>query len=898
MENLQECVACGLRARCKKPVPGSVPVENARYHQVGEEQVRIMLVGEAPGKNEDARGKPFVGQSGQELTKYLEFWARIPRASVYITNLVKCRPPGNRDPKPDELETCTGLWLHEELLALEPDYIIAAGAYASRFFLGQNFNLTLGHGLPTTINQHRSGGSDWSGTTIIPTYHPALGTYEGGDDMIHIQNDFKAVGEVIRAHGTKPFGWYGTLVEDPFNDHDATDIDDEEMYEVNYWQHSIGSIGINPEDPIAIDTEFDQDNKVWSIQVSQQEGTATFLDPTNEIVIRELKIAADRGQKFVFHQALADLPILAKLGIRPKSIGDTMIMSYLLGDLPQGLKALAKRKCGMEMEDYMDVVKKATQANAVKYLERVRDSKWRDPQPYYKWDKKEMKKKQPWNVSKKATKILKEIETKGANPWARWHKIKLDEGRRDVENKFGSMKIGMLEQIDFNKAMYYSCRDADATLRVYHELNKKIEERGLQTPLQMDLDILPMLTDMMNIGMKIDRKHFGELSKKYEERLLELEADIWVAAGEVFNPGSADQVADLLYGKFGIKCPKKTKTGKRATGEEVLVGLEGSHSIIPSILDYRGVAKLKGTYADPFPKLCDEDDRIHARITNTRARTGRLACQDPNLMNIPEKSEEGKLIKAGFIAAPGHSIVTGDFSQIELRLLAAESLDYDMIEAFLNGEDLHGKTAMAVFRCRQDQVKEPSIRVPSKTVNFGIPYGITEKGLQGKLKKEGIDWTLARCDEFIKLWLEAYPGVARFIDESIDLIMRRGYSVDMWGRQRLIPQVKSTLKYIREKGAREGFNHDIQAGAAGILKKSMIDLIPIYRKYEARGRQMPQVARCMPILPVHDQLLFEVHDSFVSTFEPEMKKIMEEAVDIGLPTPVDTGVGKTWSDAK
>jgi DNA polymerase I-like protein with 3'-5' exonuclease and polymerase domains len=861
----------------------------------------------------------------------------------------------------------------------------------------------------------------------------------------------------------------------------------------------------------------------------------------------------------VAHNWLYDASVLDRMGVRPSRVADTMVMAYLLATEPQGLKPLAYRNCGMTMESYEDTVGDATKRKALAYLCEVLSRSWPKITPIEVWEKDKRRTKQPQAIYKRVWRIVKDSIEKGADPYDRWRNIDLDAGRGMVETVLGPMPIGDLSDVDHSAAIHYAARDADATLRLYHALWPRIEADGLADVFWADMEAMPIIAEMMKVGVRVDRAHFAELSvylaDKAEECRQGILATIRASGTDLsdFNPNSWQQVAEVLYTRMGIRHPKGLETTDNATLATLVEGgriSEDQKAVIKGIQDYRSYIKLKGTYADAIPVLADSHDRVHTTFKTTRTATGRLcvdpdtliemprdmdkypdgvplrevqagdwvysfdwerelcvkkvkwvgptktaktvvlryaakdgpelqlklspdhlvrllsggwipagrlkpgdrlmcmvkrtqhgqgyycifphsknrgngtgsggrnkehrfvysqvysdgrhlgkalvhhkdrrksnntpsnlawlksqsdhakehrysvdeytealrtgvsrkgeplkastlqvyrrrlhrmlltqvgpsnhyvisvepgpemqlwdlevedthcfignevalhnSSSNPNLQNQPVRGEEAKKLRDGFIASDGCILVECDYSQIELRVLAHGSQDQRMVQIFRDGVDLHTQTAATAYGIPLDQVDSVQRRA-SKTVNFGIPYGMSAGGLQAALATMGIQWTENRCEDFIGRYFATFPGVKAFMTATHDHAKRFGYVLDMFGRRRYIPNARSQNKGLREAALREAQNFPIQSGAQGIIKRAMgrrlRDLVMTWRKAGVVVNALVQV---------HDSLLFEVSKEAVGWMVPLIIDVMASAVELSVPVLVDAKVGRNW----
>jgi DNA polymerase-1 len=589
----------------------------------------------------------------------------------------------------------------------------------------------------------------------------------------------------------------------------------------------------------------------------------------------------------ILHNALADLGHLRTLlGFTPE-FTDTMQLAYLLGNQPQGLKALAWRLCHMKMRSYREVVQASTHARAVEYLFEVTDREWPDPMPFLRWVGHEKKTSQPRNIRKTASAILRDMTTKpGVDPIARWNGIDMHKGREEVEDELGPMPIGHLGEIPFAEVLHYACRDADATLRVFNALNELIPDDQMADVLDDDIAVVPMVRDMMDVGFKVDVPTIEVLRGEHQVELQRLEREIWMQADEVFNVASPDQVAQVLFGKLKLPVTHRTPHGKPSTNNKTLAGMRDQHPIVQLLIEYREWDQRDKMFLKPIPRHVDEQSRVHGQIKLTRAVTGRMAMAQPNLMQIPQRTEQGRRIKTAFVADTGGLLVAADWSNIELRVLAHLSQDPTFLRAFRENLDLHTLTATKLFEVESGDVTYEQ-RAAAKVVNFAIAYGTTGKTLAETLRvnSEGaIDMSDEEADDFIQRWFDIYPGVRDHMAKEIEKISDEGAAYCMFGRRRLIPEVHSVHQWIRRRGAREGYNHIIQGSALGIMKRAMPQIN--YKHYMVS-----------PLVPVHDSLIFEAHENTAEEFGAHLKYVMETTTPLSVPTPVDLKSGKTWAES-
>lgn len=432
----------------------------------------------------------------------------------------------------------------------------------------------------------------------------------------------------------------------------------------------------------------------------------------------------------------------------------------------------------------------------------------------------------------------------------------------------------------------YACEDADITFQLYEILKKKIG-----TPYLMDLFYnmeMPLNNVLMKMeaqGIRLDTDALNSFSTELGESLINLEKEIIQLAGTDFNVDSPKQLGAILFDVLAIDSKaKKTKTGQYKTDEQTLTKLIGKHDIIPLILEYRKLKKLKSTYVDALPELVNENSsRIHTTYMQTVAATGRLSSTNPNLQNIPIRSEKGKEIRKAFIAkSENYTLLAADYSQIELRIIAALSGDEHMIEAFKNGDDIHRATAAKVFHVTQEEVT-PEMRSKAKMVNFGIIYGISAFGLSQRLN-------IARKEakEIIDSYFEQYPKIKDFMDQSIAFARDHGYVETIKQRRRYLKDINSSNGIMRGFAERNAINAPIQGSAADIIKLAMIKVDEEFSKQNLQSRML---------LQVHDELIFDLYKPEEELVKKLVKDCMENALKFEVPLTIEMGVADNWLEA-
>ena len=442
-----------------------------------------------------------------------------------------------------------------------------------------------------------------------------------------------------------------------------------------------------------------------------------------------------------------------------------------------------------------------------------------------------------------------------------------------------------MRELDPKDVYAYGAEDADITLQLKNVLEPKLKETGTEDLFwNIEMPLVPVLADMERQGVRIDTAALRETSIIFTERMNLLEQHIYAKAGETFNISSPKQVGEVLFGKLNImEKPKRTKTGQYVTNEEVLQSLRTKHPIVADILDYRGLKKLLGTYVDALPKLINKrTGHIHTSFNQALTSTGRLSSSDPNLQNIPVRSEDGKEIRKCFIAEQDCLFFSADYSQIELRIMAHLSEDANMIEAFREGFDIHAATAAKIKHKKMEDVSAAE-RKQAKQANFGIIYGITTYGLAQRM---GIDNKEAR--KLIEDYFATFPKVRAFMEQAKEQARRKGYAETLFGRRRYLPDILSKNGTVRGFAERNAINAPIQGSEADIIKLAMIR---IWRRFKAEN------IRSKMILQVHDELNFSVYPDEKERVEQIVLEEMQGAYTLKVPLTVDAGWGKNWLEA-
>ncbi|MFT6897231.1 MAG: DNA polymerase-1 [Paraglaciecola sp.] len=441
-------------------------------------------------------------------------------------------------------------------------------------------------------------------------------------------------------------------------------------------------------------------------------------------------------------------------------------------------------------------------------------------------------------------------------------------------------------QIPLEQAAPYAAQDADITLRLHHHLWGKLrQEQELAAVLQdIEVPLACVLAKMEQFGVLIDSQKLRQQSQTLATRIMQLEEQVHELAGEEFNLGSPKQLQEILFNKMNLPVLKKTPKGAPSTSEEVLQELALTYPLPKLLMEYRVISKLKNTYTDKLPKMINaRTGRVHTSYHQAITATGRLSSTEPNLQNIPIRTEEGRRVRQAFIARPGYKIVAADYSQIELRIMAHLSQDKGLLTAFSTGKDIHSATAAEVFNVPLSDVTTEQRR-NAKAINFGLIYGMSAFGLSKQL-----NLPRGEAQRYMDLYFERYPGVLTYMEEARSLAKEQGYISTVFGRRLYLPDINAS-NGLRRKGAeRAAINAPMQGTAADIIKKAMIQV-------DAWIDTLPFDDVRM-IMQVHDELIFEIKTQKVETHKNSIITLMEQAVSLDVPMTVEAGIGENWDEA-
>lgn len=455
----------------------------------------------------------------------------------------------------------------------------------------------------------------------------------------------------------------------------------------------------------------------------------------------------------------------------------------------------------------------------------------------------------------------------------------------DIESLIGKKGKGQLtmRDVDVQKIVEYAGEDADITLQLRNAFVPQLQKDSLHKLFdQVEMPLVQVLTDLELEGITLDTTALAELSSTLETDMLQVQQEIFTIAGQEFNVGSPKQLGEILFDKLKLdKNAKKTRTGQYATGEEILSKLEEEHEIARKVLDYRELIKLKNTYVDALPLLISKrDGRVHTSFNQAVTSTGRLSSANPNLQNIPIRTPRGQEIRKAFVPrGPEFLIMSADYSQIELRIMAAFSGDQTMLDAFNNDVDIHTQTASKVFHVGLDEVTS-DMRRKAKTINFGIIYGISSFGLGQRLKI-----SRKEAGQIIEEYFAGFPAVRAYIDECIEKARGFGYAETILGRRRYLRDINSRNVTDRMFAERNAVNAPIQGSAADMLKIAMIQIHEFMQREQLRSKM---------ILTVHDELVFDAHRDELEFLKENVDRIMKNAIPMGVKMDTGIGVGENW----
>lgn len=870
--------------------------DTSAWHQVvvpghGKTPNACMIIGERPGIQEAQQGRAFVGRSGKEQERYLANEG-FNVHSAYVTNVVKTYDAYNEDPTQAEIERWTPD-LQREIMRVQPRVILAVGRFAARWFLGQDAELPIVHGMP-----HRSDRA--CGAIVVPCYHPASGFYDE-DNRTFIAWDYRRAVQAINGKIGEP-----TV----------------DKYEGKEQYRDVGGIELagilasvrrhNADLPIGIDTEGYPDDP-WSIQVSVESGIGLVLRQSRTDFVAGIdaigKYVNSKARPVVaIHNGMYDIEMSRAMGLDLSNsrLWDSMYAAYLTRIESQGLKALARRWCGMKMTSYEETVGDIGTEKQLAYLFDILGREWPKPEPRIENSNDGTSRLYtPQPITKRAEAIIADHyngkREKDGQPILpkRWAKVD-PMLRRMVEQELGPMPRHSLADLPLDQAVRYSARDPDATLRLYMSLNAEIHRLGLDHLMQDGMDVLPIFEEMQSSGMPASRRYFEKLSEELSEKMARLGSRISARyyGGKPFNPQSPDQVAAVMRRRDLHGAKRSKKTGKMSTGQKSIAHLRFEDEFIGDTIDWREMAKVRDSFCAPVLERIPEDVDVapmRCQIKTTRVASRRISASDPNLTAIPTRNELGKRVRDGYQWPEGEVIGSWDLKAAEMRVMAGLSNDELLKRFFIEKRDPHAETAAKIFGIKLADVDEMKHRYPAKRAAFGIITNITGTGLYDQLRMFGCQgWSVDRCDDLIREWLKIYKGVDRFLIDCMNEVKRTGVVYDYWGMPRYLPGVFSSDKKIAAESERAASSHKIQGGAQGMIQKSMAWLRPHIRSLQDEGFNV--------------RWTLQIHDSIMLSFDEELWDVVNElamealvnhhTMKLGVPMDASGSKARSWGQLK
>lgn len=885
----------------------------------------IMVIGEAPGRKEAELLTPFVGPSGKLLDSYFSFSNLPLLRDIYRTNLIKLYQEGNPDPTPSLISDWTPTLL-QEIAEQRPKFILSIGKHSTQFFLGSSCpDLETIHGIPHRLNGLRSDLPECvKDSILIPLFHPAGGLWNYERRSL-IRYGYELAGK-----------WYDRFNrnlpthfrEDRYSG-DCTfyrDVDGREMdlickHEGQFAKNSI----------IGLDTEGTP-NDPWSIQISFRPGTGLLLRRSQKDFERGIDAISRYLWKYrpiiSMHQASTpvcscyDVVMCRAMGLELSGLSwfDTMYWAYLSRLESQSNKTLCERWQGMEMVDYQSTIGNIGRDKQIDYLSRALDLSTNFPKPDKRREKLntgQWKETQPKHIKTTIDRILSDIsdnkldkDDNPPDPFKRWKGLSESNPQqtKQIELLLGKMPTGSLSDISLDRAIHYSCRDSDGTLRnalTFMDINR--HDPRLDSLMKEGMRYLPYVEMIQHNGMPVSiskiRALYKEMDDELDPLLSELSSKYW--DGEPFNPNSRPQVAALCR-RLGIKPALRTPTGQASTSKKSIEEHRFTNPAISLVFECRERAHNRDTYcADVISRIPDNWDEsandlltIHANFNATKIPTRRLAASNPNILGIPVRTELGRRVRHCYIAPPGKIICSFDLSGVEVRCLAHLSRDPILMDVFFRGVNVHKDTAMRLFNLSSiDQVTDLQKAV-AKTINFLIIYGGGASNLFDQFRSNNIrGYNLEDCKKFIRKWFETYKGVDNYRKKVTAKAKELEYAKESYsGMIRYLPGINSGENDIEAKEGREAVSMQVQGLAQTMLRNSTIYVMPQLQVLADCGELDPEFFR----LSVHDELVFIVNKGEEEILEPLVIHALtkESGVDLIVPIEAESHFGYTWGDCK
>jgi uracil-DNA glycosylase family 4 len=886
----------------------------------GNKPCRWMIVGERPGADEAREGGPFRGRSGEEQDLFLRL-SGFHRRMFYITNLVKSYDNENADPTRTDIQAWEDA-LYRELQEVRPEFVLSVGRFATRWFLGE-VDMDSVHGTPHRPRAEVAAFCGHIGLpipTVVPCYHPAFGLYDP-DAKGLVYHDYQQAALIIR----------GRISREPVVD----DVAHPSYLEIDDPRRIKAELEGMPR--VAIDTEGYVSNP-WSFQFSSNPGTGIVVRTASRWFGDCVRVFAEYIRRenplVIVHNTMYDLEMMRVMGadLGGARLYDTMVAAYLLRLLPQSLKHLAIRLCGMQMVEYGELLADAADRKQEDYLFAVLDKEWPKPEPRVIVENDltaRVYKPQPiaqrvekilldWDTAKEnvvllGRKVVKPDAKEEFDAAKRWRGMD-DVLRAQVEAVLGPFPIPTLDDVPLDRAITYAGRDPDATLRVHSRIAPMVETAGLDDRMALIMANLPTIEEMQSTGLLASRPHFQALRERMQDKMEAICSRISAKynGGQPFNPGSPDQVARVMLerGIEGMKTSRKT--GKVSTNKKSIEHLRFEDAFIGDVEDWREHQKIRDSFADPILDRIPEGvdvAPIRCNIRVTRVSSSRLSATDPPLLAIPVRHQLGLDVRRGFVAPDGNYLGTWDLSQIEMRVMAHLSKDPFLCQLFHENRDIHAETAIRIFgldprrewvvgKSGKGEWKYPGVdkmkhRNPTKRAGFGVITGIQGPGLLDQLRQMGCEgWDVDSCDQLIEDWFKVYPGVDTFLTACRNACRDKGYVRDMGGMYRYLPGIWSRDNRVAAEAGRQSHSHIIQGSAQWMIQRAM-----------AWAR--PQINALRSATGWYIRWLLQIHDELIFTFPQVawdvmnalvMEALTEHSYRLSVPVEANGAFGLTWGD--
>lgn len=833
----------------------------------------LMGIGEGPGIVESKTGQCFVGPSGAELERYLNGYALPLREDLYLTNLFKewatGAPTKGKEPTPADFALSEGE-LHDELQAVQPQVIFTLGAWSTRWFLGP-VAMEAVHGLLFKVGYCPHCGDRWRMTTgastpegcpvlcscphgylggarsfyVLPVVHPAAGLHQPAMaaqtayDLAQLSIVLHKLPSALEAMCWRP----------------ATPG----VYQMMSSTYIGPALQFGQE--AGLDTEGSVE-KPWGYSMSWEPGTGVVGKHTPKGTLH-----LSKHVRWILHHYMHDKKVIEAMGgtIPEDSFDDTMLMAYLLGIEPQGLKALAYRHLGVDRPDFLDIFSEKIPQYGKPGQDKIKINK---------------KTGDLTIIPGKPGKLLKKTKT--------------------VIHSMDTILAKSPQTV-----IDYAGADASDTLALKPILWSRIQDLDLAPIYEIDRRVLPLYARMEQVGLPVNMDYYAEFAKWLTDEV-EIKTFLLQCEYPDLNPGSPDQVAAIMFDHLKLPGGKKTPSGARfSTNDKILEALKDLHPFVAAIIEWRELAKLKNTFIDPLPRYV-RGGRLFFELLATRVVSGRLAAKNPNTLAFPKYTDLGQRFRGGVQAGPGRLLGSWDLNQIELRVLALDAGSHTLLEAFRTGEDLHTRTARRVFALPPGVKEAPAQRVAAKAVNFGIPMGLTEVGLAEQMRRHHYPFpelegqTFATQDDrryaqavVCRAWIEAVIadwGIAAYIAECHAEARRFGYVRSRGGRIRFLPSVLSPNKQVRQAALRDAQAYGPQAGARFYMKQVE------YRVWTEVIKPLQQQGKYIePLLDIHDDLLLEFDEDLGSLLLPLIESMVADSFQEAIPITAKGKIGTQWS---